>query len=872
MDMGEVFAAVWRKKFSILISTVILCAITFGILTLVPKQFESTASILVETRENAFTRATSETSSSTVSVADDALMASQVELVRSRDTLLQVIESQGLRDVGEFNGSQSGIIPMLIGAIFPRGPQLSIDEVTVQNLQSHLSVIRERDSRVISISFRSESPEMAASIANAIAYAHVRRRADLSLSDTVEVSQWLENEIEVLRTRVAEAEAAVASYRVDNDLFVGTNDESLLDQTLSSIAAQITDAQERKSVARSRENLIRGLLDAGQPIDGVSDVRESVIVQQLSEEKGRLQAERAQKLATLLPDHPQIVSLTAQISEIDAQILAEGRRVADALAAEAQIEASLEQTLRDELTRLKVTASTATRDGVTLNELEREAAAQRDLLETYLSRYREATSRTDQNAALPDVRVVSAAAPSLVPASPKTMLILLAVAFGSITLQVGSALFGELSPRRSAPAVPNPAPAPELQLRPLRGHQVAAEDHDVAPAPQRQAPETAAAPRSPVYAEPEHSEPIREARQVWRGEPEHPAEDRRPVRAPVPEQVAPPPARQPEQAYPRERMAPQPQWTGPRPAAREAATRQYSHESMPAVAPQAQTNYSQQFNEVPPGYDDARTDETQDYGYTEAPYANRSEHDPAHGELYGEQQPMEQWAPHDIEPAQYERRQVPVPRSMMEYAPAAVPVAPMPFQPAPAAANADFARELDTVSRQIVRGRVRIVLLAAIQSNIDSISVADTLIGEALDAGLTVARVDAGSGRMTTDMGLSDLASGTAEFGDVVHPTQHEGLSEVPWGRHAALDRRSPKPATLVEALSDIYDVVIVLAGKVGMASSLPAFADIEASLVLVAPETAEIRVIEAAEDDAAAIGFEKSRTVLAPRRSAEVA
>ena len=44
---------------------------------------------------------------------------------------------------------------------------------------------------------------------------------------------------------------------------------------------------------------------------------------------------------------------------------------------------------------------------MTLDGLQREAKAQRDLLEGYLQRYSEAFSRTESDSALPDVRVVS---------------------------------------------------------------------------------------------------------------------------------------------------------------------------------------------------------------------------------------------------------------------------------------------------------------------------------------------------------------------------------------------------------------------------------------------------------------------------------
>ena len=115
---------------------------------------------------------------------------------------------------------------------------------------------------------------------------------------------------------------------------------------MTETASQITAAQERKNTAESRSTLIRGLLAAGQPIDGVEDVRNSVTIQQLMQQKAQLTSQRAQLLATLLPTHPSVESVTAQIVELDKQITAEGKRVADALEAEAKIETSVQQSLQ----------------------------------------------------------------------------------------------------------------------------------------------------------------------------------------------------------------------------------------------------------------------------------------------------------------------------------------------------------------------------------------------------------------------------------------------------------------------------------------------------------------------------------------------
>ena len=67
----------------------------------------------------------------------------------------------------------------------------------------------------------------------------------------------------------------------------------------------------------------------------------------------------------------------------------------EGLETEAQTARFREQELVSEVNKLKVQSGRADQEAVELRALEREASAQRQLLESYLTRYREASSRRD---------------------------------------------------------------------------------------------------------------------------------------------------------------------------------------------------------------------------------------------------------------------------------------------------------------------------------------------------------------------------------------------------------------------------------------------------------------------------------------------
>jgi len=163
-------------------------------------------------------------------------------------------------------------------------------------------------------------------------------------------------------------------------------------------------------------------------------------------------------------------------------------------------------------------------------------------------------------------------------------------------------------------------------------------------------------------------------------------------------------------------------------------------------------------------------------------------------------------------------------------------------------------------------GRARVVLLAAVDDARDAAIAADSLVGEALRNGLSVCRVDAGSGRLSTQPGLTDLCADEASYGDVVHKVR-DGLAEVPWGQRRSLDRRSMRPLTLLEALADIYEVVIIATGRVGLNSSLPLFSGGEGRLVMVGRADTDAALLDAITADAGSLGFDMVQAVALPER-----
>jgi succinoglycan biosynthesis transport protein ExoP len=220
----------------------------------------------------------------------------------------------------------------------------------------------------------------------------------------------------------------------------------------------LNNARALRSDAESKARLIKEMLQSGKPIEA-SEVLNSELVRRLSEQRVTLRAQLAEQSSTLLGGHPRIKELKAQLADLDRQLREEAGKVSRSLDNDARIAAGRVEGLTASLDQLKKQASSNNGQDVQLRALEREAKAQRDLLESYLARYREASARENIEAAPADGRIISRATVSNTPAYPKKLPIVLIATLATLLLTSGAIATGELL-RMTAPRRPG-AVSPE---------------------------------------------------------------------------------------------------------------------------------------------------------------------------------------------------------------------------------------------------------------------------------------------------------------------------------------------------------------------------------------------------------------------------
>ncbi len=482
VDFASLGRALWRKKRWMIVPALVVAVIAIAAVNIATPKYRSEGRILIETRENAFLRPEVEKTFDRTQVDQEAV-ASQVQILMSRDLAQKVISELKLGERTEFDPVARGVsFPTVLLSLFglAKDPlRLSPEERVLQSYYERLNVLPVERSRVIIVEFQSADPALAAQVVNTISDSYLSFQQAAKQQQTRSASQWLAGEIERMRAKVEEADRRVEDFRAKANLYVGTNNSSLASQQLTDLTTQLAAARGQRAEFEAKSRLIRNMLKSGKPVES-ADITNSELLRRLVEQRVTLRAQLAEQSSTLLELHPRIQELRAQINALDVQIRGELEKIVGSIENDARIAAARIETTSAALDQLKRQIAGSSTQDVELRALEREAKAQRDLLESYLAKYREATARDSLDAAPADARIISRATVSNVPVFPKKLPIVLIATLATVFLAATVIVAGEFlgsgttpPPMRSKPSrAPGRGPSPFGLFR--RGRNAAA--------------------------------------------------------------------------------------------------------------------------------------------------------------------------------------------------------------------------------------------------------------------------------------------------------------------------------------------------------------------------------------------------------------
>lgn len=466
LDLPALWAAIKARKLWIIGPTLAALGLSFVAVNMVTPRYTGEARLLLENRDSFYTRPGQAVSETSGQQFDAEGVQSQVQVIMSRDLAREAIKRIGLVGNSEFDSGAGALgalkkVGVLLG-IGAHPADRSPEERVLEKYYDRLLVYPVGRSRIVSIEFTSQDPALAAKAANEIAAVYLEMQEAAKQDTARSASSWLSTTIEPLRKKLAESEARVEEFRSRHGLLVGANNTTITAQQLADLSTQLSNARSQQAEAQAKASIIRDAIKAGRTFE-IPDVANNDLVRRLIEQRVNLRAQLALESRNLLSEHPRIKELNAQLADLESQIRAAAERAVRTLENEAKIAGQRVESVTAALDGQKKTASGANDDEVQLRALEREARTQREQLEQYMLRYREALARDAQNAAPADARIISRAIEPTTPSFPKKLPTILVATLATFLVALATVVSRELLNGGS------PAPADDRPQRKARG-------------------------------------------------------------------------------------------------------------------------------------------------------------------------------------------------------------------------------------------------------------------------------------------------------------------------------------------------------------------------------------------------------------------
>lgn len=423
-----------RRRMLLIASTTVLvlggaAAVAF---TLTPVFTASTLVLVDPSRKNVL-EDTGMTGAS--SGADNARIDSEVELARSNNVLLKVLERERLVQDSEF-GVSVGVIARIMSFLGMPTPDLPTGQEalnqSLNKLRAAVSVQRRGLTYLISLQATSTDPAKAAAIANALAEVYIEDQLSSKISSAVASLQVIQGRLEQARTGIVTSENAYDQFIADN-IDAIARDSGRTD--LAGLQNQIATLDAARMQSTSLANTVQVAISSND-INTIVANLQSDALDALEQQRVRLQRDLASQGNSAAE-----VDLRGELARIEQSILDAARSEVSSLQAEVQNVADQTASLRQSL-RSEVISSGLSADSLAqIFELQQNAELARRQYQTLLSRAQDLEAQADLQ--LADSRIVSKALPPNEPSFPNKRLILILAGLAGLGLGVGLAFLYE---------------------------------------------------------------------------------------------------------------------------------------------------------------------------------------------------------------------------------------------------------------------------------------------------------------------------------------------------------------------------------------------------------------------------------------------
>lgn len=404
----------------------VVIATTIAISLVLPKQFTSQTSVLIDVKSPDPILGVP-----LPGMVSPSYMATQVDIVGSDRVAQRVVRMLG------FDKSAQAV-EQWRGATEGKG---SLEAYFAELLKKKLDVQPSRESNVLTIAFSGEDPRFSAAVANAFAQAYIDTNLELKIEPAKQYAKWFSEQSTSLREQLEKAQSKLSAFQLETGI-VNTDERLDIENArLAELSSQYTAIQAQRSDSSSRQAQV-----SKSQIETLPEVQQNSLIIGLKSELARGELRLSELSQQLGRNHPEFQRAQGEVEAMRGKLDAEMKKVASTLSTsnrvnvqrEAEVKAAL-ATQKEKVLQLK-----KERDDVAV--LQREVETAQRAYDAVAQRFTQTTleSQTTQT----NIVVLTPAIEPTEHSSPNLLLNTLVAIFLGILLAVGTVLLLELLDQR----------------------------------------------------------------------------------------------------------------------------------------------------------------------------------------------------------------------------------------------------------------------------------------------------------------------------------------------------------------------------------------------------------------------------------------
>ncbi|WP_224067601.1 GumC family protein [Vibrio penaeicida] len=463
IDLSKYIQLVKQNLISVIAFTLfVVILVTFYVLTITP-EYKATSTLLIENQQN---KVISIEQVVGVDTSKQEYYQTQYEIIRSNRIAEKVISELGIgvidaNDIATEQSDPSGIkvlikdvknafyeLPLLSDFIQKPRPILeeqlrdSHRQNILREFKRNLAVSPVKETQLVSITYLSDDPLLAANVANAVGEAYIQNHIESQLEANQQASIWINSRLGELEHQLELSERKLARFMEREGLVDAAGIDGLATTELTNLTNQMSEARDRRLAAESLYSVLQKNSNADlSSLYAIKQVSNHPQIRDIRSNEVDAEKRVFELSKRYGPKHDKMIRAQAELKALQSRSSKILNQLVVGIEKELSTALAQERGLKRELESKKKEFQSVTLKKAEFETRRREVETNRQLYDLFLTRQKETSATSDYQNAI--ARFTDRASIPLVPAKPRKVLIILIAAIGAFVFGLAMAFILE---------------------------------------------------------------------------------------------------------------------------------------------------------------------------------------------------------------------------------------------------------------------------------------------------------------------------------------------------------------------------------------------------------------------------------------------